>query len=814
MRPIEIWKSLAVTLWIAALLSAYFLRPSEATSRFLHVRMATTTAGAIQVYYDTGAGYNEPQSVRQPIVRPDGTAVDYRLPLPAAELRALRLDPLDAAGTVRLERVEIVEASGQVLCVADAEHFQPVNQIAALKVEKGAWIAESQGNDPSLEWRLTPPLAPPAAPLGRAARVLLGLGGLWGVVLLARWRRVADVYAPVGSWLDQHAWLPGLGLTLVSWMVLFDVPLPPAPELDASWQQVLGLAAVRHWAFGREIVFTGGPLAFLNLPYTTPETVTLRLVWDALGKLALCGLLVWALTALPLWRRVVVIWLVVGFGRMFSDAVYLFMVAVFAASWLIPATGWRKTAAGLLGVIFFGLVKFTFLLAGGLGVGMAVLAAVGRHEWRRAGLLSLGFLAGYVGCWLALGQSPGDLPAYFRLSWEVSTGYTWAMALEETRLVFWCGLGTAVWLVAGLWLAVRQNGSRVTEWCLAGFAGGLLFLSWKHGFTRAAQHVLGFFWLASLLACALPVWLHQQGRRGWFEATLPLALLGAWLAYPAVLQRTPAETAGRLRSCWHTLRAPGAFLAGWQCAEAAAAQAAALPQIKARVGAAAIDGFNYEQGVLLLNGLNYRPRPTVQGYTAYTAPLQQLNREAWRAPLAPEFVLWRATSIDDRFLPQDDALLWAELPHRYQLEGEEKGFALLRRRPSPVGVMEPREEILRQPVSPGTPVAVTASGRLWLQVTAAPSWLGKLRAALYKPGLLTLVVTDASGRELRHRLLPKVAESGFLISPVVDNQADFLAYLQGRFETAVRSVRIEVAPGQEPYWAEMELRLSRLPPVP
>ena len=814
MRPVEILKSLAVTLWIAALLSAYLPRPAGAPAHFLHVRMGTTTAGSIQVYYDTGAGYNEPQSVRQPIARHDGTAVDYTLPLPAAELRALRLDPVEAPGTVRLERVEIVAAQGQMLRVAESRHLQPVNQIAGLRREGEGWVAEAQGNDPSLEWRLTPPLPPPAAPVGWLVRLLLGLGGLWGVVALARWRRVTDWAAPVGGWLDGHAWVPGLVLTLASWAVLFDVPVPPAPDLDASWQQVLGLAALKPWAFGREIVFTGGPLAFLNLPYTTPETVTLRLVWDALGKLALCGLLVWALTALPLWRRVAVIWLVVGFGRMFSDGVYLFMIAAFTASWLIPAAEGRKTAAGLLGVIFFGLVKFTFLLAGGLGVGLAVLAAVGRHEWRRAGLLSLGFLAGYAGCWLALGQSLGDLPAYFRLSWEVSTGYTWAMALEETRPVFWCGLGTAAWLVAGLWMAVGRKGSRVTEWCLAGFAGGLLFLSWKHGFTRAAQHVLGFFLLSGLLACVLPVWLPLRGKRGWLEATVLLALLGAWLAYPAVLQRTPAETAGRLRSCWHTLRAPGAFLAGWQRKAAAAAQAAALPQLKARVGAASIDSFNYEQGVLLLNGLNYRPRPTVQGYTAYTAPLQQLNLDAWRAPQAPEFVLWRTTSIDDRFMPQDDALLWAELPHRYQLDGEEKGFALLRRRPSPVGAMEPRVEIFRQPVSPGTPVAVTAAGRLWLQVTASPSWWGRLRAALYKPSQLTLVVTDASGRELRHRLLPKVAESGFLISPVVDNQADFLAYLQGRPGTAVRSVRIEAAPGQENYWAGMEVRLYRLPPVP
>ena len=118
----------------------------------------------------------------------------------------------------------------------------------------------------------------------------------------------------------------------MAWSVLFDVPLPPIAELDSSWQQVMGLAAVKHWAFGREVVFTGGPLSFLNLPYAIPETVVVRLVWDAVGKLALCGLMLWMISGLSLWRRMAVVWIIIGFGRMFSDGVYLFMVVAYVVS--------------------------------------------------------------------------------------------------------------------------------------------------------------------------------------------------------------------------------------------------------------------------------------------------------------------------------------------------------------------------------------------------------------------------------------------------------------------------------------------------
>ena len=57
----------------------------------------------------------------------------------------------------------------------------------------------------------------------------------------------------------------------------------------------------------------------------------------------------------------------------------------------------------------------------------------------------------------------------------------------------------------------------------------------------------------------------------------------------------------------------------------------------------------------------------------------------------------------------------------------------------------------------------------------------------------------------------KVAESGFLISPVVETQADFLAYMRGEGGAEVRSVRIEAPAGHAKFWGGVDARVWRLP---
>ena len=237
MRPSSIWKSLAIALWIAALFSAYLIRQPEPSSGVLRVVMAAQAGHAFQVYFDTGDGYSESASARLPLVRTDGVPAEYAVPLPAARLKALRLDPVDAAGTVRLDRVVVQDRSGRVLREPVAGALQPVNQIASMEpTAEGGWrlCTAGAGDDPSVHWELTPPLDLTVSEWGWVPSLVVALGGIWAGVLGLWWLGRGRWVRPVLGWLDANRWVPNVILAVMAWSVLFDVPLPPIAELDSS----------------------------------------------------------------------------------------------------------------------------------------------------------------------------------------------------------------------------------------------------------------------------------------------------------------------------------------------------------------------------------------------------------------------------------------------------------------------------------------------------------------------------------------------------------------------------------------------------
>ena len=55
----------------------------------------------------------------------------------------------------------------------------------------------------------------------------------------------------------------GLIVALLGWRVGFETP---GPGVDASWNAGLAMAVEQGLHFGRDVVFTYGPLGFLSTP--------------------------------------------------------------------------------------------------------------------------------------------------------------------------------------------------------------------------------------------------------------------------------------------------------------------------------------------------------------------------------------------------------------------------------------------------------------------------------------------------------------------------------------------------------------------
>src|SRR5262249_6118832 len=270
------------------------------------------------------------------------------------------------------------------------------------------------------------------------------------------------------------------------------------------------------------------------------------------------------------------------------------------------------------------LVKTNVLVP---AVAMVVIASgrllAHRPRWR-ALLPPALFGTALLSWWLVLGQSVTNLPRYLYRSFEIATGYNDAMGVTGERGMTFLALAILALLGAALFSRSFFKREGVGNALAAGGVGLYFFVQWKHGFVRQDLHQIIFFSMTLLcpflFPALFPPYRWGRGPRPVLVAcAVLLSAAGFICVYVAVLaQGRKAYLAWRAASCLDgarmALRA-GILRDRMEQLREELARRYALPRIAARVGDAPVDAFSYEQGVVLLNRLNWTPRPIFQAYS-------------------------------------------------------------------------------------------------------------------------------------------------------------------------------------------------------
>jgi hypothetical protein len=581
---------------------------------------------------------------------------------------------------------------------------------------------------------------------------------------------------------------------------------------DESWMAVMHHAHLRNLQFGSDIVWTYGPLGFVLTNTFDPDTykalIGVQLACVLSGALVLDRL---RARHIQDWRLGLLWILALPFLSQHLDIPFD-LVLLFVAAHVSARDGRRGPAqlflAAVLGMM--SLAKFPSLVASALVLALTAVEDVCR--WRRVPWCFAVYVLSLLATWLALAQDLAGLPRYLQVSLELTRGYTDAMSLPGSR-------GTAALYIAAIGLlaaplaaaAWRAQG----KWALlsvAMFASAALVV-FKAAFVRSDQHAaigLHEALLASLLF--LPVlWSAGAGlrMRGLLLASFLPPLFSGYRppVFPATLPQTAATIADNL--CWLTSPRRGYWTLA---ADHAAALATIADTHPFPEPAGSVDIYSFDQVQLLVHPWDYRPRPVIQSYSAYTPSLLRLNADHLRGADAPATVFFRLREIDGRWPAQMDSLSWPELLSRYEPDGS-YGFAgntlRLDKREQPCAVeWIPREsrtgrigEVITLPESHGK--------LIWVRVHLHPRIARRVLSLVYKPCLVEIEVNEAGPR----RLVPAIAESGFLLSPVVQNASGFrdLFDSPGTLPDATR-VRVDAASLEfEPEFLLelMELRISR-----
>jgi len=562
---------------------------------------------------------------------------------------------------------------------------------------------------------------------------------------------------------------------LVAWLTFPGSRDTPGTGLDPSWVIGLNIFARPGIRFGRDVIFTYGPLGYLVRPLDVGQhllagnLVRLGLYLVLFGFVALLlrgprrpGVLLF-LAILPL---------VASLDREL-DYEILGLAVLALTLGIVQGPRWLVVVAGaLLGGL--PLMKFGTGVCAGLTLGWGLF--LGRRAglpWRWVAGSAVSFFATFGVLSLRELDTLGGTTEFLARSAQIASGYNHAMAsVGDLDPILKAGVLLGLVVASAAWFRPRSPARTVLLISLAP-----VLYSLKHSFLRQDPgHVVIVFQV--VLWTALAGLLLSRNRR---ELVCTGAILGVtfilgWsILTPSQLEKRRAAFADvvsgrRARENLGALLRPAAARdESRRRTEASLATDVLSAEWRRTISNSSVMVVPWEIALCLANGLHCMPFPTLQMYSAYTPELDRWSARRIRDG-QPEFVLLSLAAIDERNMLWDCPETWRALLQGWEVDRTDfaRGMLLLRRRAGPSQWLErPLEE---RTVATGEWVKAPArTGPLRLSLRAEQRVAGKVLRALLRPLPVILEAVTERGERRVYRLVLGTAPEGLLLDAMPEN---------------------------------------------
>jgi hypothetical protein len=521
---------------------------------------------------------------------------------------------------------------------------------------------------------------------------------------LAPLRTVGHVrrWCSTTTW-GSAGWQQGLAAAIAAVIFWPHASADAIVGLDPSWEAGLALARVHDLAWGPEIVYTYGPLGFLQTTaYYSFDQSLLATIYQPIIVAALFLGIAAALRQryAPMTSLIgafvttgIVAILYIDFW-VIPGMKYPEVVVVAAFAWAAvpllqhdPRRSMVFTTCVVLGAVA-GLQLLVKLNTGVdiLAIALAVSVLLDRRAIGRHCATVSAFAASTVIWWALAGQRPGDLPAWLRSGAAVVWGYSEGMALPLSLFTVAAFVLSLAWIAALCVMSVRGRQEIPRSFVV------LVVLASAFIDRSAVGRPAHLYLVLGLIVVAVAITPLSRTRRRAVVVIVVAVIFVALSAERAVLyaggdhsrDRTVAAVQAPLQAVDRllTLALPGHF--GQRIEQAKARQRAlyAIPDrfIKT-IGSGTVHIDPDETSAVWAYDMAWRPAPVFQVHQAYTPTLDDLNSETLAK--GPQFVLSRLSpaspatgSIDGRLGVQESPRYSRALLCNYTLKGIENRWAL------------------------------------------------------------------------------------------------------------------------------------------
>ncbi|GAB3281253.1 hypothetical protein GCM10027347_56780 [Larkinella harenae] len=562
----------------------------------------------------------------------------------------------------------------------------------------------------------------------------------------------------------------------------------PTPDIDNSWRIALEYIYHKKLIWGKDVLFTYGPLGRWLQRYTIVTSPLELMLVDTFFALNLAVLLYSFLPKpLKVWHLCLYFLLWNILNNMHGEWIHFI--------WFYSVLYWgirylSKPSDGLLAYLFvLGSINFFMKANYGVIIIVFILSLLSYRYFRRQ--VTLAWFASSVLLLMALLLLGAyllrvDLIRYSLSSLHIISGYNDALFLfppYRMRLIAFSygsfGLQAVTVGVYGYFVIRKSQRSRQEPldtlftllWTLV-----VGFVLLKYAFTRADDgHITVFIKQSSLLLLLVALLVKEEWVTKLYFLYLGLHCIFYLLFCVPIFGKMPVNYIDLFS--YKAQLVVNYFQKAKRC-QYESPKATVPEQIRNRIGRQTLDVIPNELSEVYFNGFNYNPRPTLQSYQAYNAYLDGKNREKYLSESGSEWIMFSYESIDNKYPLADETQTLLAVLQRYQVAENTPKHLFLKRTSRTKQLKLVANKVL--PVRMGEKVRLDEADSLLHVIYVKPQYTfyGQALKALFQPPQLSMTIAAEDNSVATYRAIPPLLAKGMIVNARIDNLREAKEFLE------------------------------------
>jgi hypothetical protein len=552
----------------------------------------------------------------------------------------------------------------------------------------------------------------------------------------------------------------------------------PGYGLDSSWMIGLHLAVKKGLVFGTEFCFTYGPLGILSTRLEIGLAPYLLVLFDLYVLINLIYVFNWIIKNNNSWAVFISIFLLVVLLQDFRDHDIVMVLTWLVLFFLFRYYDERKNAL-LLNAAF--LVLLIFFIKVNLGIialfiffaFLCFLGIMKAKGFRYLVFFTLGFIVVFIIVGFLLNV---NLIQYTIGSLNLISGYNDAMyeVLNNPRgdptfisAVFVCIL-FALFLCVHLNLMIKN-----AFWLfITAVLVLMVYVIFKQGFVRL--HIEGYFQYITPFMALLFLFTTGKVRKHIGHVVMITLFVSFLIQGNSSMLFSHQLVTDRIDGFKMYLEQIKSYQERDFPRSAHQIPGEVLADMKGSV-----DIIPWDICYLYYNDRDYNPRPVIQSYAAFNAYLDQKNSDKYRSSSAPDNILIRYESIDNRYPLFDETQTRIAILQNYQLRNYAWDNLLLEKLAKPIPIQ--RKITSKGKVRLFENIKIKESDEIQcLYADVEYSLLGKLRRLLFQAPELFITLNTEDGMQYSYKAITTILKGGVIINkfiPARDSQEHLEAFL-------------------------------------